>query len=252
MKDKTTPENEYEGFEDWVNDNMMDSEPDYIEVTKQEEEADESPPLTGLSRLRGDSTMKPKISANQSYQMVLKALIAIATIFVIVLLFLKTQYSPVTVVGDSMYPTLQDGDILRTSTNIKSNLITYDTIICYSKNGKKTIIKRVVGLPGDTIEFKEGYIYINGVKREDDFPQMKEYPKETIVLGADEFYCLGDNRNNSRDSRFYGPTKLSEITNIVTFNSTQRKKDLQQVGEYIKQIKTATLTDATPTNSEEE
>ena len=56
--------------------------------------------------------------------MVLKALIAIATIFVIVLLFLKTQYSPVTVVGDSMYPTLQDGDILRTSTNIKSNLIT--------------------------------------------------------------------------------------------------------------------------------
>ena len=231
-----------EQFEAWVEDHMQESEvktelTDEIAIEEESEEEDV------LTRFRGDSTNRGFISRENEFSIITKLLGIIIVIVVLLMAMVKLRASPVVVVGISMEPTLYDGDILRTKEIFEPKDITYDTIICCTKDNTM-IIKRVVGLPGDQISFKDGYVYINGIKREDEFPQMLEYPKEVIQLKEDEYYCLGDNRNNSRDSRYYGPIKFDEITNIVLANISDSKRHYDEVMKTMDYMHS--LTDATP------
>ena len=251
-----TPEEEYlQNIEEWINENTIGSDEelppvDAVEETENEKDRSVQSPL---QRMRGDTVPQPKIKPIKQTQIIIKILLSIIIIAITLSIFVKTYYAPIQVVGPSMSPTLEDGDLLRTSTKITADKIYYDTIICFRKKEEKhIIIKRVIGLPGDTISFKDGKVYINGKLREEPFPPMEEYPADEITLGNDEYYCLGDNRNNSKDSRVFGPVRLNEITNIVTMNSTQTRKELERAYELYEQIEKASLTDATPNDSEGE
>lgn len=135
------------------------------------------------------------------------------------LLGIRYILHPVTVVGSSMDPTYKDGQIVSTSvfhpdtdTLSVGDIVIFDT----AKYGK-TLIKRVVALPGDTIQIKDGMIYRNGAAVDDGYPLM-EYAglaEQEITLEEGTVFCLGDNRNNSSDSRMIGPVGYTDITGVV-------------------------------------
>lgn len=133
----------------------------------------------------------------------------------------------VSVIGDSMNPGLKNGDITLV------NRLVYDVrkprrgdIIAFKPNGNEGshyYMKRVVGLPGETIECKEGIIFIDGEMLEEDYKTtaIEELGllEEPITLKSDEFFVLGDDRQSSEDSRManVGNVKRSEIAGKVWF-----------------------------------
>ena len=115
--------------------------------------------------------------------------------------------------GHSMDPTLNDGEnlIMDKFTYHFSDPERYDIVICrYPGRGDTNFVKRVVGLPGDTVELRDGYLYINGEKQEEPYINdeyrsgwLNEFSAYTVPEG--EYFVMGDHRNNSNDSRSIGP-----------------------------------------------
>lgn len=143
-------------------------------------------------------------------------------IIVVVLLIRTFIITPVRVTGASMSPTLKDGEImlLYKLAKIERN----DIVVVNSDSTDGYIIKRVIGMPGDTIEYKNNKLYINDKIKKDKFASGKtgDIPKTT--LGKDEYFVMGDNREWSKDSRIIGSVKKSEIkgkTKIVIFPFTK-------------------------------
>lgn len=124
-------------------------------------------------------------------------------------------------VGQSMEPTLKSGD------GVLTNRIIYrltepkrGDIVVFKPNGNEKshyYLKRVIGLPGETVRITDGFIYIDGELLEEKIMLDKiayaGTAEEDVVLGKDEYFVLGDNRNASEDSR------NAEIGNI-------RKQDI--------------------------
>jgi signal peptidase I len=80
-------------------------------------------------------------------------------------------------------------------------------------------VKRVLGLPGETVQLRGGDLHVDGRNVEQCFPHEAEhyatYPATT--LGADEYYVVGDNRPRSRDSRSFGPIRRGDVKGVVRF-----------------------------------
>jgi signal peptidase I len=82
----------------------------------------------------------------------------------------------------------------------------------YPRDPSRDFIKRVIGLPGETVEVIAGQVYVNGVAVPEPFgPNPGSYNAAPLTVGPDEVYVMGDNRNNSSDSHLWGPLKLENI-----------------------------------------
>ena len=136
----------------------------------------------------------------------------IEIVFVILAAYLIIEYAveKTTMMGISMNTTLNDGDkiIINKLAYLRSEPQRYDVIVfSQNKSGHGYYnMKRVIGLPGETVEIVNGEVYINGNKMDEVIPVEKMrvagLADDAILLGENEFFVLGDNRNYSEDSRF--------------------------------------------------
>ncbi len=157
---------------------------------------------------------------------------------IVILLFVNFVAHPVRVDGRSMYPTLKDGEF--GFTNVGGVLLNGVergdiVVVTMEEEGQKTHwVKRVIGLPGETVSCVNDVVYINGKVLDetkyiapdyrqslvDKFGYFNKVPNadntnvedfEEVKLKDDEYYVMGDNRPYSKDSRYVGPVKKSQI-----------------------------------------
>ena len=160
---------------------------------------------------------------------IIKQLIPYIVIIIVVVLIRSFVVTPVIVVGDSMKPTLNEGQILiLNKLDYRFNEIErYDIVVI--KVGKSEIIKRVIGLPGETIEYRNNILYIDGHEEtsEDNF-DTEDFTLKSICncdkIPEDKYLVLGDNRQVSSDSRIIGLIDKKDIQGTTQISIWPIKK----------------------------
>ncbi|MFP7171328.1 signal peptidase I [Terribacillus sp. 7520-G] len=161
------------------------------------------------------------------YTVLLSVGIAIVALFI----FRTFFYFPSTVYGESMAPTLEDQNKIIISRIGEINR--FDEVVFHAPDQDASYVKRVIGVPGDTIEYKNDVLYVNGKKhREPYLKEMKEAMqgdalftnnfKLRDVIGEDTIpdgylFVMGDNRRNSKDSRMFGLIPQDSVIGEVKF-----------------------------------
>lgn len=119
--------------------------------------------------------------------------------------------------GPSMSPTIKDGEIIAV---LKVGSVKRGDVVTLSLEEENHLIKRIVAEPGDSLKIENGELYINGVVN-NDYKSPSRYADWNgleVDLDEDEYYVMGDNRDNSLDSRTYGVMTRDEITGKVVFH----------------------------------
>lgn len=119
---------------------------------------------------------------------------------------------PFIVQGNSMLPNFHNGEYLiinEFSYHFRDPARGEVVVFRYPRQPSQFFIKRIVGLPGDMIEIREGDVFVNGALFDEAYvaDSMITAPDSSIILGVDEYFVLGDNRQASSDSRVWGGLK---------------------------------------------
>ena len=197
------------------------------ETVSAENEASESKPASHKRRLEKGSTAYEILDWLRTI-----CIGVLAGIFIVVFLVQRDN-----VYGDSMKPTLSSGDVIyaqKISTYFHSykrgDIVILDGHDMEGYYSKEYLVKRIVGLPGETVKIEDGNVYIKPADSSEFYLLQENYlPEGTkttmmddvmkkgneIVLGDNEYYCLGDNRPVSNDSRNLGPFTADRIKGVA-------------------------------------
>lgn len=143
-------------------------------------------------------------------------LASIIFLFIAIILFKNNVCDIITVIGDSMESNFVQGDVLVVKKFDTGELGRYDVVI--AKIGNQSMIKRVIGLPGETIQITGRRVFVNGKAVDNNFDFCTDYEgvaEELYVLSEREYFLMGDNRSVSYDSRDFGGVKLEQIAGKV-------------------------------------
>ncbi len=138
----------------------------------------------------------------------LRELLEVILLTLILFFTLRSVLINFRISGSSMVPTLHDGEyvfVYRLAywrhPPARGDIIVFR----YPLNPKRTLIKRVIGLPGETVSVHNGQVFINGKPLPEDYIlSTPKYTVAPVTVGPNEVYVLGDNRNNSNDSHAWG------------------------------------------------
>lgn len=156
---------------------------------------------------------------------IIKNIMSYVIIIVIAILIKLFVFSPVKVNGTSMNPTLNDGDIMiLNEIGYHINGVSRFDIVVANVDGEK-LIKRVIGLPGEKVEYRDNNLYINDELVVENFKHDDTDDFSISELDAEEvpdnhYFLVGDNRGNSKDSRIIGFVHKGKIlgkTNLIIF-----------------------------------
>ncbi len=156
---------------------------------------------------------------------ILETVVFIGSLFIVIYLFIA---QPNQVKGESMMPTFQNGNYIFTSK------VTYkmrypergDVVVFHSPgNAEIEFIKRIIGLPGDTVMLENQEVYVNGRKLSEPYiseatlPLPNGYAEEGVPMSIPEnyYFVMGDNRTHSSDSRDFGPIVYDSIIGQVFY-----------------------------------
>jgi len=143
-----------------------------------------------------------------------------ASIFLVIYIFL---FRPFQVSGDSMFPTFKNGEYILTDLiSLRFGTLQRGDVIVFiaPPDHEKDFIKRVIGLPGETVMLHDGFVYINGNKLDESAylgPDVRTYGgaflrnDQSLVVPPGEYFVMGDNRLYSSDSREWGLLSRSAV-----------------------------------------
>lgn len=185
----------------------------------------------GLTFYQKKKKLNPAV-IKDIFEVIVGGMIAVFLAFVIVFsVGMRTS-----VIGDSMEPILSNGqEILMNRVIYRLSSPKRGDVVVFLPNGNQNshyYVKRVVGLPGETIQIQEGNVYINGVLLEEDeeFSKMIDagIAQNELELATDEFFVLGDNRNSSEDSRSgnIGAVKKDTIIGKAWFHMASEQESM--------------------------
>ncbi len=169
--------------------------------------------------------MEDTKKGTSKYRIIAEIIIYIALILICIFVIPKYVVQRTIVDGESMMNTLHNNDnvIVEKVSYLFSDPDRFDIIVFYPYGKEEDpddyYVKRVIGLPGETIQIIGSDIYINGEILKENYGRVPirhaGVAKDPITLGEDEFFVLGDNREESEDSRAFGVVEKSDISGQV-------------------------------------
>ena len=157
----------------------------------------------------------------RKYRWIIEMVVIVAAAFVLAILIQQFIVKPFAIPSPSMEPTLVEGD------RVLVNRLSYrfrspergDVVVFHPPllEESEPYIKRVVGIAGDTVAVHDGQLWVNGAAQAEPFikehPIMGDFAEVTIPAGS--VWVMGDNRNNSGDSRKFGPVSVHRIIGVA-------------------------------------
>jgi signal peptidase I len=182
-------------------------EPDSSSLTEPE-------PVSAVGEAPSAATARGR---NRAFRWTVEVVVIVAAAFVLALLVQQFVVKPFAIPSPSMEPTLVEGD------RVLVNRLVYhfrspergDVMVFHppGRPGSDPFIKRIVAVGGDTIAVRDGLLWVNGVAQDEPFikehPIVGDFPETMVPVGF--VWAMGDNRNNSGDSRVFGPVSVKEI-----------------------------------------
>jgi signal peptidase I len=164
-------------------------------------------PTDGMVTQFDSTTTEREAQKRRGKLRFLREIIETVVLTVIIFAVINTLTGRFRIEGPSMMPNLHEGQYLiinkvvyRLGSPQRGDIIVFH----HPQNSNRDLIKRIIGLPGETVEIRHGEVYVNGTLLEEPYVLQQGGYSGRYELGPDEFFVLGDNRPNSDDSHNWG------------------------------------------------